>query len=217
MRELFENTQPIVLFPLLWYVVPLLALGEGLRRKFTGKGDYTLLLYTCLAGIELWAFILADTIPGKAVSIVGAVLALLCMGLDKHGRQTAGVLFGFGLLLVVRSFTLVDFDFASLALLGYTILVAMWVLWRVGASMRDRSAIPAKESIALAALLGIVPMMLGSTGVASVVGFTVGALAVLVAGVAFLWAGSDRNARRVAAVVFLSAILILLALTNPHS
>jgi len=49
----FENIQPMTLFSALWYIVPLLYLGEWGKRKFDlNRKDPRIPLYVYLAGCE---------------------------------------------------------------------------------------------------------------------------------------------------------------------
>ena len=218
MRSLAQNLlQPIVLFSLLWYVVPLVALVEAIRRWLTHKPNLRPYAYLFLASIDLWAFMLANTIPGKVLALVGTVAILPTVAIDDHGCPVDGTLYGYGLLLIDRSFGIVPFVWMNRLFLGFTVLVILWVLWQVRSDLRQGNRIGTYYVVALAGLLGATVLWMAGNDTAGVGTLVVGVIAMLVAVAAFLWSGDDRDAKAVSALIFLSDFLMLLSWMNPHS
>jgi len=221
MRTLAQNLlQPIVLFSLLWYIVPLVALVESIRRWLTRKPNLRLYAYLFLASIDLWAYMLADTIPGKVLAIIGTVSILPAVVIDDNGCPIDGTLYGYGILLAERSFDIVPFVWMNRLFLGFTALVILWVLCQMRSDWRQGKRIGTYYVVALAGLLGAAVLWLAGNYAASAGNFAVeavAAIAMVVAMAAFLWSRDDRDAKAVSLLILLSDFLMLLSSVNPHS
>ncbi len=208
--------QPITLFSLLWVVVPLLALGEGMRRWRSKSTRQDFFLYTFLAGLDLWAYILANTIHGKAFATLGTVLTVILFLVKPSARRLeTAVLFGLGVLLMVRSFGLIGFSTATIAIPAYLTLMCLWALWRMMTLVRSGKGVSAEGIASVAALLGALFLALGAEGFLAAA-YTIGTLSVLASAAGFLRSEGDKSSKAVMLAVFISDVLIFLVFTNPH-
>ncbi len=210
-----KNIQPITLFAALWYVVPVLSLAEWGRRNLgrTTK-DPRSPFYIFLVGVDLWAFMFANTYPGRLFSALGVGLSLMLM-MDRPSQRVAAVLVGASLLLSARSFQVVSFGLAEWALVSYLSLACLWMAWTMTSVTMKNRKIPVKQGFPLVTLLTAVSFVLSFKAI--VVAFIVGGLALVLSLALFLLAKDDKEKRIISFTVLLSDILILLAFLSPHS